>query len=223
MQRLRSRINPHSLGDLAVWIFVAMFFMIFTSGLVIRMESGGEEPGGHGQALQMGSFVAVGLIFLGARKLVSRKMKAELDAGNPGRVATVHAIAMSLLGGMSVLFFVSGIVLFTAAKYAGDPAAEEVSEISSRIMFVGMAGVAPLLAGLWAGWRAGFAGWTFGGVSYLILWLPSLPFPQRSSVWVFAIGLLVAGAGGHIGALIYARRGRPQAAGAPSEQKEQVP
>jgi hypothetical protein len=225
MQRLHGRINPHSLGDLAIWIFVAMFFMIFFAGLV-RLKLNAEQAEAYGKALQMGGFVAVGLVFLGARKLVSRKIRAELDAGAPGPFTKTHSIAMSVLGGMSVIFVMTALVIFLAGMLTGKvPEGEGARKIPSKAVFVAMAAVAPFLAGLWAGWRAGFAGWAFGGLSYLILQVLALPFPQESQpsltpaegldtamVWAFVVGVLMAAAGGYLGALIYGRKVRLRAA-----------
>jgi len=237
MQRLHDRINPHSLGDLAIWIFVAMFFMILVSGLV-RLKLSAEQAEGYGQVLQMGSFVAVGLVFLGARKLVSRKIRAELDAGSPGPFTKTHSITMSVLGGMSVIFVMTALVIFVAGMLTGKvPEGEGVREIPSKAVFVAMAAVAPFLAGLWAGWRAGFAGWAFGGLSYLILQVLALPFPEKSApsltpaegldtamVWAFVLSVLMATAGGYLGSLIYGRRvvRLRGAAGDVNDQKEGV-
>lgn len=235
MQRLRGRINPHSLGDLAIWIFVAMFFMMFVAGLV-RLKLNAEQAERYGKTLQMGSFVAAGLMFLGARKLVSRKIRAELDSGSPGPFTKTHSIAMSVLGGVSVIFVMTALVIFLAAMLTGKvPEGEGAGKIPSKAVFLAMAAVAPFLAGLWAGWRAGFAGWVFGGLSYLILQVFALPFPQKSQpslipaegidtamVWAFVLGVLMAAAGGHLGSLIYGRKVRLQAAGDVNDQMERV-
>ena len=229
MQRLHGRINPHSLGDLAIWIFVAMFFMIFFAGLV-RLKLSAEQAEGYGKALQMGSFVAAGLMFLGARKLVSRKIRAELDAGSPGPFTKTHSIAMSVLGGMSIALVVTTLVTFVAWP----PEGQEAYETSWKVMFV--SGVTAMMAGLWAGWRAGFAGWAFGGLSYLIFGLLAFPFPQKSQpsltpaegldtamVWAFVLGVLMAAAGGYLGSLVYGRRVRLRAAaGDVNDQRERV-
>ena len=229
MQRLHGRINPLSLGDLAIWIFVAMFFMIFFAGLV-RLKLSAEQAEGYGKALQMGSFVAAGLMFLGARKLVSRKIRAELDAGSPGPFTKTHSIAMSVLGGMSIALVVTTLVTFVAWP----PEGQEAYETSWTVMFV--SGVTAMMAGLWAGWRAGFAGWAFGGLSYLIFGLLAFPFPQKSQpsltpaegldtamVWAFVLGVLMAAAGGYLGSLVYGRRVRLRAAaGDVNDQRERV-
>jgi len=155
--------------------------------------------------------VGVGLLFLLLRKLISRGVKAELESGGPGPVALAHAVALAVFGAMSIL-----VVFVVVAAVVVGWAAVRLPELGVRILAPAFNwALAPFAAGLWAGWRVGFAGWGFAVASFAVfqgIWL-GIPASVGWTDWLdsqLVIGLAaampLAAAGGALGSSLYARK-----------------
>ncbi len=209
MEALRSRVNPRSAGDLGLWTFVALFFMILSGGVAQEFLPAAQSDV---QLFRTLAFILPGLLFLVLRKLISRAMKAESEAGSPGRVTIAHAIAMSLLGGVSILVVIENagalLLWMVASKFRDGP-----QQGLTLVQVMAVEFVALFLCGLWAGWRVGLAGWAFSIASlalYLFIsvlvsiTLPGLP--DASGVAIISANFAVAAAGGYVGSSLYRRK-----------------